>query len=132
MVHAPLFVKGVVPLEDQETQADLSEEGQEALSAELPFHSPLSSGSDSEFEDHINPSPSPVYRVLSSSQIPADKLLMDIMEHNNAIFVELSASISQLPKPTIEPKVRFFPQNDTNRSSVAVKPHEKSDIQQLK
>ena len=131
MVRAPLFVKHVVPFADQETQADLSEEEREALSAELPFHSPLSSGSDCEFEDRINPSPSPVYRVLSSSKIPADKQLMDIMEHNNAIFVELSASISQLPKPTIEPKVRIFPQNDTNQSSVAtlVKPHEKSDIQ---
>ena len=115
MVHAPLFVKLVVPFADQETEADLSEEEREALSAELPFHSPLGSGSDSEFEDRINPSP--VYRVLSSSQIPADKQLMDnIMEHNNAIFKELSASISQLPKPTIEPKVRIFPQNDTNQS----------------
>ena len=85
MVHAPLFVKPVVPLGNQETQADLSEEEREALS-ELPFHSPLSSGSDTEFEDHINPSSSPVYRVLSSSQIPADKQLMDIMEHNNAIL----------------------------------------------
>ena len=131
MVHAPVIVKPAVPLADQEAQADLSGEEREALSAELPFHSLLSSGSDTEFEDHINPSSSPVYRVLSSSQIPTDKQLMDIMDHNNAILVELSASISQLRKQAIEPKVRFFPQNDTNQSSVAtlVKPHEKSDIQ---
>ena len=130
MVHAPFIVKPAVPLADQEAQADLSEEEREALSAELPFHSFLSSGSDTEFEDHINPSSSPVYRVLSSSQIPTDKQLMDIMDHNNAILVELSASISQLRKQAIEPKVRFFPQNDTNQSSVAilVKPHEECEI----
>ena len=134
MVHAPFIVKPAVPLADQEAQADLSEEEREALSAELPFHSFLSSGSDTEFEDHINPSSSPVYRVLSSSQIPTDKELMDKMDHNNAILAELSASISQLRKQTIEPKVRFFLQNDTNQSSVAilVKPHEKSDMQELK
>ena len=122
MVHAPLIVKPAVPLADQEAQADLF------------AHSLLSSGSDTEFEDHINPSSSPVYRVLSSSQIPTDKQLMDIMDHNNAILAELSASISQLRKQTIEPKVRSFLQNDTNQSSVAilVKPHEKSDMQELK
>ena len=134
MVHAPVIVKPAVPLADQEAQADLSEEEREALSAELPFHSFLSSGSDTEFEDHINPSSSPVYRVLSSSQIPTDKQLMDIMDHNNAILAKLSASISQLRKQTIEPKVRFFLQNDTKQLSVAilVKPHEKSDMQELK
>ena len=59
---------------------------------------------------------------------------MAMMEENNAILVELSASISQLRKPTIEPKVRFVSQNDTNQSSVAAlaRPHEKSDIQELK
>lgn len=56
MVHTPLIVKPAVPLADQEAQADLSGEEREALSAELPFHSLLSSGSDTEFEDHINPS----------------------------------------------------------------------------
>ena len=59
---------------------------------------------------------------------------MGIMRHKYAILVELSAFISQLQKQTIEPKVRFFPENDTNQSSVAtlVKPHEKSDMQELK
>ena len=51
MVHAPVIVKPAVPLADQEAQADLSEKEREALSAELPFHSLLSSGSDTEFED---------------------------------------------------------------------------------
>ena len=42
--------------------------------------------------------------------------------------------ISQLRKPTSEPKVRFTSQNDTNQTSVAAlaRPHEKSDIQELK
>ena len=59
---------------------------------------------------------------------------MAMMEQNNAILAELSASISQLQKPTSEPKVRFVSQNDTNQSSVAAlaRPHEKSDIQELK
>ena len=63
-----------------------------------------------------------------------DKQLMAMMEQNNAILAELSASISQLRKPTSEPKVRFVSQNDTNQSSVAAlaRPHEKSDIQELK
>ena len=64
-----------------------------------------------------------------------DKQLMAMMEQNNAILVELSASISQLRNPTNEPKVRFnVSQNDTNQSSVAAlaRPHEKSDIQELK
>ena len=49
-------------------------------------------------------------------------------------MAELSASISELRKPTIEPKVRFVLQNDTNQTSVAAlaRPHEKSDIQELK
>ena len=60
-----------------------------------------------------------------------DKQLMAMMEQKNAILAELSASISQLRKPTIEPKVRFASQNDTYQSSVAAlaRPHEKSDIQ---
>ena len=59
---------------------------------------------------------------------------MAMMEQNNAILAELSASISELRKPTIEPKVRFVSQNDTNQTSVAAlaRPHEKSDIQELK
>ena len=59
---------------------------------------------------------------------------MTMMEQNNAILAELSASISQLRKPTNEPKVRFVSQNDTNQSSVAAlaRPYEKSDIQELK
>ena len=59
---------------------------------------------------------------------------MAMMEQNNAILAELSASISQLRKPTSEPKVRFVSQNDTNQSSVGAlaRPHEKSDIQELK
>ena len=63
-----------------------------------------------------------------------DKQLMAMMEQNNAILAELSASISQLRKPASEPKVRFVSQNDTNQSSVAAlaRPHEKSDIQELK
>ena len=63
-----------------------------------------------------------------------DKQLMAMMEQNNAILAELSASISQLQKPTSEPKVRFVSQNDTNQFSVAslARPHEKSDIQELK
>ena len=64
-----------------------------------------------------------------------DKQLMAMMEQNNAILAELSASISQLRNPTNEPKVRFnVSQNDTNQSSVAAlaRPHEKSDIQELK
>ena len=63
-----------------------------------------------------------------------DKQLMAMMEQNNAILVELSASIRQLRKPTIEPKVRFASQNDTNQTSVdaLARPHEKSDIQELK
>ena len=63
-----------------------------------------------------------------------DKQLMAMMEQNNAILAELSASIRQLRKPTIEPKVRFASQNDTNQTSVAAlaRPHEKSDIQELK
>ena len=63
-----------------------------------------------------------------------DKQLMAMMEQNNAILAELSASIRQLRKPTIEPKVRFALQNDTNQTSVAAlaRPHEKSDIQELK
>ena len=42
-----------------------------------------------------------------------DKQLMAMMEQNNAILAELSASISQLRKPTNEPKVRFVSQHDT-------------------
>ena len=63
-----------------------------------------------------------------------DKQLMAMMEQNNTILAELSASIRQLRKPTIEPKVRFASQNDTNQTSVAAlaRPHEKSDIQELK
>ena len=63
-----------------------------------------------------------------------DKQLMAMMEQNNAILAELSASISELRKPTIEPKVGFVSQNDTNQTSVAAlaRPHEKSDIQELK
>ena len=63
-----------------------------------------------------------------------DKQLMATMEQNNAILAELNASISQLRKPTSEPKVRFVLQNDTNQSSVAAlaRPHEKSDNQELK
>ena len=63
-----------------------------------------------------------------------DKQLMAMMEQNNAILAELSASIRQLRKPASEPKVRFVSQNDTNQSSVAAlaSPHEKSDIQELK
>ena len=63
-----------------------------------------------------------------------DKQLMAMMEQNNAILAELSASIRQLRKPTIEPKVRFASQNDTNQTSVdaLARPHEKSDIQELK
>ena len=36
--------------------------------------------------------------------------LMAMMEQNNAILAELTASISQLRKPTTEPKVRFVSQ----------------------
>ena len=63
-----------------------------------------------------------------------DKQLMAMMEQNNAILAELSDSISQLRKPTSEPKVRFASQNDTNQTSVAApaRPQEKSDIQELK
>ena len=63
-----------------------------------------------------------------------DKQLMAMMEQNNAILAELSASISQLRKPTTEPKVRFVSQHDTTQSSVAAlaRTHEKSDIQELK
>ena len=64
-----------------------------------------------------------------------DKQLMAMMEQNNTILAELSASISQLRNPTSESKVRFnVSQNDTNQSSVAAlaRPHEKSDIQELK
>ena len=63
-----------------------------------------------------------------------DKQLMAMMEQNNAILAELSDSMSQLRKPTSEPKVRFASQNDTNQTSVAApaRPQEKSDIQELK
>ena len=67
--------------------------------------------------------------------VPSEhKQLMAMMEQNNAILAELSASISELRKPTIEPKVRFVSQNNTNQTSVAAlaRPHEKSDIQELK
>ena len=62
------------------------------------------------------------------------KQLMAMMEQNNAILAELSDSISQLRKPTSEPKVRFASQNDTNQTSVATlaRPRDKSDIQELK
>ena len=62
------------------------------------------------------------------------KQLMAMMEQNNAILAELSDSISQLRKPTSEPKVRFASQNDTNQTSVAApaRPQEKSDIQEQK
>ena len=75
-------------------------------------------------------------RVSKAKQdVPSeDKQLTAMMEQNNAILAELSASISQLQKPTSEPKVRFVLQNDTNQSSVAAlaRPHEKSDNQELK
>ena len=67
--------------------------------------------------------------------VPSEnKHLMAMMEQNNAILAELSASISQLRKPTNEPKVRFVSQHDTTQSSVAAltRTHEKSDIQELK
>ena len=70
--------------------------------------------------------------VLKAKQdVPSeDKQLMAMMEQNNAIF----ASISQLRKPTSEPKVGFASQNDTNQTSVEAlaRPHEKIDIHELK
>ena len=59
---------------------------------------------------------------------------MAMIEQNNAILAELSAFIRQLRKLTIEPKVRFASQNDSNQTSVAAltRPHEESDIQELK
>ena len=70
-VHAPIFVRPVRPKQDQETQADLSDEDREALFAELPFHYFLSSPeSDTEVEEHLNPSPSYSYPIPSSSQFP--------------------------------------------------------------
>ena len=70
-VHAPIFVRPVRPKQDQETQADLSDEDWEALFAELPFHFLSSPESDTEVEEHINPSPSYTYPIPSSSQVPA-------------------------------------------------------------
>ena len=58
-----------------------------------------------------------------------DKKLQGIIEQNNAVLAELSASIGQLKKQTIEPKVSFAPQNSNSQSSVY---NPKSDIQELK
>ena len=69
-VHAPIFVRPVRPKQDQETQADLSDEARQALFAELPLHFLSSPESDTEVEEHLNPSPSYTYPVPSSSQVP--------------------------------------------------------------
>jgi len=62
-VLAPVFVRPVRPKRDQETQADLSDEDREALFAELPFHILSSRESDTEDEEHINPSSSYTYPI---------------------------------------------------------------------
>ena len=59
-----------VIVKDQETQADLSDEDQEALFAELPFHWVSSPESDAEVEVHLHPSSSYTYPVPSLSQVP--------------------------------------------------------------
>ena len=41
----------------------------------------------------------------AKQDVPSDMQLMAMMEQNNAILAELSAAISQLRKPTREPKV---------------------------
>ena len=64
-----------------------------------------------------------------------DKKLQGIIEQNNAVLAELSASIGQLKKQTVEPKVRFAPQNSNSQTSVAAlaSPYNPtSDIQELK
>ena len=67
-----LFLSGQLGLlkQDQETQADLSDEDREALFAELPFHSLSSPESDTEVEEHLNPSPSYSYPIPSLSHFP--------------------------------------------------------------
>ena len=69
-VHAPIFVRPVRPKQDQETQAELSDEDREALFAEIPFHFLSSPESDTEVEEHLNPSPSSSYPIPSSKQFP--------------------------------------------------------------
>ena len=69
-VHASIFVRSVRPKQDQETQADDWDEDWEALFAELPFHFLSSPESDTEVEEHINPSASYTYPIPSSSQVP--------------------------------------------------------------
>ena len=66
---------------------------------------------------------------------PEDKKLQGIIEQNNAVLAELSASIGQLKKQPVEPKVRFAPRDSNSQSSVAAlaSPYNpKSDIQELK
>ena len=65
---------------------------------------------------------------------PEDKKLQGIIEQNNAVLAEISASIGQLKKQTIELKVSFAPQNSNSQPSVAAlaSPYNpKRDIQEL-
>ena len=72
----------------------------------------------------------------NAKSLKEDTKLMEMMEQNNAVLADLSASINKLEKPTVEPKVRFAPQNAVNQTSVAAlsSPHntERSEINELK
>ena len=71
----------------------------------------------------------------NAQPLKEDKKLMEMMEQNNAVLADLSASINKLGKPTVEPKVRFAPQNAVNQTSIAAlsSPHnERSEINELK
>ena len=64
---------------------------------------------------------------------PEDKKLQGIIEQNNAVLAEISASIGQLKKQTVEPKVRFAPRESNSPVAALASPYNpKSDIQELK
>ena len=67
--------------------------------------------------------------------LPGDKKLLGVIEQNNAVLADLSASLSRLEKPFTEQKVRFTPPTNNSQPSVAALANShggKSEIEELK
>ena len=67
--------------------------------------------------------------------LPGDKKLLGVIEQNNAVLADLSASLSRLEKPSTEQKVRFALPTNNSQPSVAALANShggKSEIEELK